>query len=99
MPPQRRRARCIKEIARVKYIVAVELISTAMQTVGAGLEEDVHDAARRFPVFGALIRRQNFEFFNGFDAQYQTARQVERRHTIRERHIHTFLQITIINRP
>src|SRR5262245_46406428 len=99
MPAEWRRVRCVEKIAGVEYIVAVKLITATMQAIGARLEQDVHDATRRFAVFGALVGCQNFEFLNGLHAEYQTARQVERRHAIREGHVHSFLEISVINRP
>ena len=59
----------VKIVASIERTVAQELIGAAVKAVGAGASDGADDAARRSPVFSALIRGQNGKLGDGVDSQ------------------------------
>src|SRR5205085_9649254 len=85
-------------VARVEYVISIELVTAAVEPVRARFKEQVYHAARSLAVLGTLVGSKNLELLHRFDAEHDAAGQVERRNSVTETQIHAFLQITIIDR-
>ena len=72
-----RRSRTLREIVvRIERRVAEELVGAAVELVGAGLVDDVQDAAEAAAVLGGIVRAEHLELLDRVDrGEHRDARE------------------------
>ena len=63
--PAQRRDTYGEEVARIQFVIPQELVSRAVQLVGAALDRDIDDCAAGPAEFGRVIGSLDFELFDG----------------------------------